>query len=67
MIRAGMFYEPTNDGYGHIQQESCFWRRRLWERAGNVRTDRRYAADLEHWTRVAKFAERPGSGENHPE
>ncbi len=42
----------------YIQQESTFWRRSLWERAG-ARLDTRYnlAADFELWARFYKLAE----------
>jgi glycosyltransferase involved in cell wall biosynthesis len=40
---------------GQIQQESTFWRRRLWERAGGfISTNYRLAADFELWTRFAQ-------------
>lgn len=40
-----------------IQQESTFWRRSLWEKAGNcMRRDLGYAGDLELWTRFYRFA-----------
>ena len=36
----------------HIQQESTFWRRTLWSRAGSTLDDRlQYAADFELWAR----------------
>lgn len=43
--------------YRWIQQESTFWRRSLWERAG-ARLDTRYrlAADLELWVRFSRHA-----------
>jgi hypothetical protein len=42
---------------GWIQQESTFWRRSLWERAGGrLRSDMRYAADFELWCRFFKIA-----------
>lgn len=42
----------------HIQQESTFWRRSLWERAGGfLRRDLDYAGDLELWLRFFRFAE----------
>jgi glycosyltransferase involved in cell wall biosynthesis len=56
MIRAGLFHE-NHGGYGFIQQESCFWRRSLWERAGGLREELRYAADFELWTRFANYEE----------
>jgi glycosyltransferase involved in cell wall biosynthesis len=41
----------------HIQQESSFWRRSLWEKAGGmVRGDMEYAADMELWTRFFRHA-----------
>ena len=54
MIRAGLFHDEGG-GYGFIQQESCFWRRGLWERAGGLKEDLRYAADFELWTRFAQY------------
>jgi glycosyltransferase involved in cell wall biosynthesis len=49
----------TGGPFGLVQQESCFWRRRLWERAGPLR-DRQtcgLAADFDLWTRFARHAE----------
>jgi glycosyltransferase involved in cell wall biosynthesis len=41
----------------HIQQESTFWRRSLWERAGGrVDASRRMAGDFELWTRFFRHA-----------
>ncbi len=34
-----------------IPQETCFWRRRLWERAGNVNPQFRFAMDFELFAR----------------
>lgn len=40
-----------------IQQESCFWRRELWEKAGGHMTkDLRLAGDLELWARFFRHA-----------
>jgi len=40
-----------------IQQESTFWKRSLWERAGGcLRTDLEYAGDLELWIRFFRHA-----------
>jgi glycosyltransferase involved in cell wall biosynthesis len=40
-----------------IQQESTFWRRRLWERAGGTfRSDLEYAADFELWMRFFRLS-----------
>ncbi|AHJ14411.1 FkbM family methyltransferase [Sulfurospirillum multivorans] len=39
----------------HIQQESTFWRRELWEKAGGkVDTSLKYAGDFELWLRFFK-------------
>lgn len=41
----------------YIQQESTFWRRSLWERAGgHVDASRRYASDFELWVRFFRYA-----------
>jgi glycosyltransferase involved in cell wall biosynthesis len=41
-----------------IQQESTFWRRSLWEKAGGrVDASRRWAADFELWVRFFRHAE----------
>jgi hypothetical protein len=41
----------------YIQQESTFWRRSLWERAGSrVDSSQRYAADFELWVRFFRHA-----------
>ena len=43
--------------YRWIQQESTFWRRSLWERAGaHLDTRYRLAADLELWVRFSRHA-----------
>lgn len=56
LIRAGYFHGDKG-GLGWIQQESCFWRRELWEKAGGLRPDYCYAADFELWTRFARHAD----------
>jgi hypothetical protein len=56
LIREGFFHGGPG-GVGWIQQESCFWRRSLWQKAGPLRTDMRYAADYELWTRFAQHAD----------
>jgi glycosyltransferase involved in cell wall biosynthesis len=56
---------PGEGSYGRrwIQQESTFWRRSLWERAGG-RLDTKYhvAADFELWARFFQHAELHGVG-----
>ena len=56
VVREGFFHGGPG-GVGWIQQESCFWRRSLWETAGPLRTELRYAADYELWTRFARHAD----------
>lgn len=49
---------PVWAGSHFIQQESTFWRRRLWDKAGGyVDCSLRYAADFELWSRFAQHAE----------
>jgi glycosyltransferase involved in cell wall biosynthesis len=48
------FYMNDTD---HIQQESTFWRRSLWEKVGSkLNTDLKYAGDYELWLRFFDFA-----------
>jgi len=48
---------------GSIQQESTFWRRSLWERAGGyVDTSLRLAGDFDLWARFYQHAELYGVG-----
>ena len=58
-FRAGVNL-PGGDWFARagIQQESTFWRRSLWERAGaRIATDLRYAGDFELWLRFFEHAE----------
>jgi glycosyltransferase involved in cell wall biosynthesis len=49
--------------YGFIQQESTFWRRGLWEKAGGLlRTEYRLAADFDLWARFFQHADLFGIG-----
>ena len=50
-------YLFLNRQYRYIQQEGCFWRRSIWERAGNF-MDTKYilAADLDLWCRFFDFS-----------
>jgi glycosyltransferase involved in cell wall biosynthesis len=44
--------------YEWIQQESTFWRRSLWEKAGSTLSlNLKYAADFELWLRFFRYAE----------
>ena len=51
-------YDYLLGDYMWIQQESTFWRRSLWEKAGSfINTDYRYMVDGELWTRFFEHAE----------
>jgi hypothetical protein len=57
---AGEYLPPSagRAAKGAIQQESTFWRRSLWERAGGyVDTSLRLAADFELWARFFQHAD----------
>jgi len=42
---------------GFMPQESTFWRRSLWDKAGaKLKTDLKYAGDLELWSRFYRYA-----------
>jgi len=57
------FYEGRTLGksralVGWIQQESTFWRRNLWEKAGgSVSEELHYAMDFELWARFFQYAD----------
>jgi glycosyltransferase involved in cell wall biosynthesis len=54
LIKSGIF----RSGYaGHLQQESMFWRRSLWEKAGGFNLDLKYAADYDLWTRFSEYSD----------
>lgn len=51
------FYAGRNCGINHLQQESTFWRRSLWERAGGkISTKYSLAGDFELWARFFQHA-----------
>jgi glycosyltransferase involved in cell wall biosynthesis len=53
-------YIPNGRSYfsGYVQQESTFWRRSLWEKAGgSLDTSYRAAADFDLWMRFSQHAE----------
>lgn len=52
-IRNGWFNE---NAYGNLVQESMFWRRDLYLRAGGLNLHYELAADFELWTRFARLA-----------
>lgn len=42
--------------YQWIQQESCYWKRSLWDRAGGkMTTNYKYAGELELWNRFFRY------------
>lgn len=43
--------------YGYLQQEGMFWRRSLYEKAGGLDINYRYAGDFDLWCKFAKFEE----------
>jgi glycosyltransferase involved in cell wall biosynthesis len=49
-------YDFLMGDYRWLQQESCFWRRSLWEKAGaRLDTSLRYAGDFDLWMRFFNF------------
>jgi len=42
---------------GHLQQESMFWRKSLWDKVGGLNLDLQLAADFDLWVRFAQHAE----------
>ena len=49
-------YDYYIKNYNWIQQESVFWKRTLWEKAGGqVANTYKYAGDLELWTRFFRY------------
>jgi hypothetical protein len=42
---------------GYLQQESMFWRRRLWQTVGGLDLGYRFAADFKLWTAFANHAD----------
>lgn len=54
MIRKGVY-----DGRRmcFVQQESCFWSRRLWEKTGGLKTEYKLAGDYFLWKSFAKYAD----------
>ncbi len=55
LIRRGWYH---GRGLGFIRQESSFWRRELWDRAGaQVDETRSYSMDFDLWQRFARYAD----------
>jgi glycosyltransferase involved in cell wall biosynthesis len=58
----GAYLPWGTNSIGWIQQESTFWRRSVWEKAGAyISTTLRYASDFELWTRFYAYAELYGT------
>jgi GT2 family glycosyltransferase len=58
VLRGGTLPGCGWPAWAFIQQESTFWRRSLWERAGgNINTSFSLAGDFELWIRFAEQAE----------
>lgn len=60
-VSPGIKWSYSGFKIGHfrwIQQESTFWRRSLWEKAGgNLNTKYKYAGDFELWCRFFKYTQ----------
>ncbi len=53
-IECGLF---RGGDWGIIQQESCFWRRKLWQQAGPLQLKYALAGDFELWSRFARYSD----------
>lgn len=54
-LRRWSKYDFALGYYKWIQQESVFWRRSLWEKAGGLDSSLKYAGDFELWCRFFRF------------
>lgn len=52
-IRMGLY---RGDILGWIQQESTFWRKSLWEKAGGINFDLQFAGDYDLWVRFSNYS-----------
>jgi len=51
-------YRYLQGDFEYIQQEGCFWRRALWQKAGGyISKEYKLAADLELWSRFFTYAQ----------
>lgn len=54
----GAYLPPLGNGISWIQQESTFWRRTLWKKAGSqIRTKYKLAGDFDLWTQFYNCTE----------
>jgi len=56
----GLYVTKPFTGLGFIQQESTFWRRQLWKKAGGIRTKFSLAGDFDLWARFFSHADLVG-------
>lgn len=57
-LRTWSKYDFLRGEYEFIQQESCFWRRKLWEKGGStLNTSLKYAGDFALWLKFFDLAE----------
>ena len=57
-FRRWAIYDYLSRDKAFIQQESCFWRRSLWERSGGtINTSLKYAGDYALWLTFFDYAE----------
>src|SRR5207245_2894011 len=62
-FKGGNLPRPGWYSRGWIQQESTFWRRSLWKRAGgHMDASLSFAADFELWARFYQYADLYGVG-----
>lgn len=54
ILAAGM---ANGTHWSHLQQESTFWRKRLWDKVGGVDTSFKLAGDWDLWRRFAQHEE----------
>ena len=55
--RSQRWFLSKRGSNGFVPQESTFWRRTLWEKAGsNIDANLQYAGDMELWSRFYKYA-----------
>ncbi|MBE9048061.1 glycosyltransferase [Pleurocapsales cyanobacterium LEGE 10410] len=58
----GCYLHEGKNSMGAIQQESTFWRRHLWQKAGNcISTEFKLASDFDLWCRFFNHAELYGT------
>lgn len=53
-VRNGWFRKNLG---GYLQQESMFWRKKLWDKVGGFNLCYKYAADFDLWVKFAEYTE----------